>query len=462
MNELKNRLNELSAYIKTKGVDGTVRYHAETSHLVRCGCSTISLNSGESNSRFFITLQNGKKSISANCSAMPSETDLLCKTVDQLLENLPHTPEIDYLTPLKAISAEDYPAGTPDKAVKNFDSTIMVKLFADIDSHFADKNVVISGAFSAGSQTYGIINTLSKKPQVYALTDFNIEAVLQLPEDDKKELRASQTGEHFSDYQPQKLISHLDRDFRIKESTERINKEPAEYDIIFHADAFGTMVGMLKWAMLSGESYEYGMSMLQKDTHKIGSKVFAENITISDQPDDSDAIYRRPFGKNGVCRHNFEVVENGVLKNLYYSNKATCDRFGKEVNNDLGCSSLKLAPGTGPSDWSEVLADSDKPVIYVGFMHYMNMTNVAKGEFTGSSRFGTFLIENGKVTKHLYNLRVCDSFHRIFNNVEWLSPTLEQVNISNTYGLRNPAATTCPTYVKVKNVPITDSSALSE
>ncbi len=115
--------------------------------------------------------------------------------------------------------------------------------------------------------------------------------------------------------------------------------------------------------------------------------------------------------------------------------------------------------GDGPSDFSEMVKSCERPTIYIPFIHYMNFTNATKGEFTGTSRFGTFLIENGKIQNHLFNLRINDSYMRIFNNVEWLSNRIAHVNTSNTYGVRMASSIACPNFVKVNNVKITDSSA---
>jgi predicted Zn-dependent protease len=87
----------------------------------------------------------------------------------------------------------------------------------------------------------------------------------------------------------------------------------------------------------------------------------------------------------------------------------------------------------------------------------MNFTNVAKGEFTGTSRFGTFLIEQGEIKAHLYNQRINDSYYNTFNNIEWLSSTLTHINRSNTFGMRNATSIACPLFVKVNKVKITGS-----
>ena len=51
--------------------------------------------------------------------------------------------------------------------------------------------------------------------------------------------------------------------------------------------------------------------------------------------------------------------------------------------------------------------------------HYINgLLDTKKALFTGMTRDGTFLIENGKITKAVKNLRFNDSMTRAYSNVE--------------------------------------------
>ena len=51
--------------------------------------------------------------------------------------------------------------------------------------------------------------------------------------------------------------------------------------------------------------------------------------------------------------------------------------------------------------------------------HYINgLLDTRKALFTGMTRDGTFLIENGKITKAVKNLRFNDSMLRAYSNVE--------------------------------------------
>jgi predicted Zn-dependent protease len=59
--------------------------------------------------------------------------------------------------------------------------------------------------------------------------------------------------------------------------------------------------------------------------------------------------------------------------------------------------------------------------IYITRFWYLNYLNPMKTLVTGYTRDGTFLIENGKLTKPVVDMRVQQSMLEAFSNVELLS-----------------------------------------
>ncbi len=460
MKRVHDTLAKVNQYIKSLGLQGQVTFRGESSHLVRCGRSQISLNVSHQSSRFHIELIQGKKRGEATLSCALDDWASCTSTIDQLKDNLEFLPSIEYLKPFPPIAqGGEYQDLTDLDNQEAIDSKIMVHFYQLLASHFDLKEVEISGAFSAGHSYYALINTDVQGPISFYGSDYNMETVLQLIQDQKKEIRTSCVGTHLQNFDPTQNLLELKNHFKIKKSTPRKEWPRGQYDIIFSASAFAEITAYMTWIGLSGECYEYKNGMLQKDKHKLGDQIFGRNITIIDDPTSEDTLFPRGFGLNGIQRKRFSLIEKGVLKNLFYSNKDTCDRFDVPINNDSNVASLKLAAGQGPSDLKDILEKISKPTLLINYLHYMNFTNAAKGEFTTTSRFGTYLLEPQKgITSHLYNVRINDSYHRIFNSIEWLSQSQTNVNLSHTYGLRAPRALTLSQYTLVNNVPITDSS----
>jgi predicted Zn-dependent protease len=114
-----------------------------------------------------------------------------------------------------------------------------------------------------------------------------------------------------------------------------------------------------------------------------------------------------------------------------------------------------MQPGSGPADFLEAVEGIDR-VLYIPAIHYMNIPNMSKGIFTGSSRFSAVLVEKGKIVSPIFSSRITDQFDNIFGNVLEISSKTTSVNTSNTYGRRNPSAVSVPTWMLVDDVKITD------
>ena len=459
MNQVINTLENINEWMKSESISGTITFRGESSHMVRCGRSQISLNNTEHGQKFFIDLQKGKRKASSSLTCSAEDAERLKAEVKSLWKKIDLMPEISHLRELSEIAQGDLNKHVPDMRITNIDSGIMVDLFKNVDEAFKEKNVEISGAFSAGEYSYSIINTLVDKAISYQGTDFNAEVVVQLLDHDKKEIRTSIVGENLDDYHGDELVKELMELYEIKTTTQRKDLPAGEYDVVFASHAFAELTNYMGYLTYHGEGYQFDQSMLSKDKHDIGTKIFGDNITITDDPTNPDVLFARPIGRNGMERDTFPLIEDGVLKNMFYTDKDTCDRFSIDVNNDIHVASIMVEAGDGPTDFHEMVKSCERPTIYIPFIHYMNFTNPAKGEFTGTSRFGTFLIEDGKITNHLFNLRINDSYMRIFNHVEWLSRSIGHVNTSNTYGMRMAHSVACPQYVKVNGVKISGSSA---
>jgi len=71
----------------------------------------------------------------------------------------------------------------------------------------------------------------------------------------------------------------------------------------------------------------------------------------------------------------------------------------------------------GESSKASILASIEKG-IWVTRFHYINgLLKPREALFTGMTRDGTFLIENGRLTRPLKNMRFTESMLRAFSNV---------------------------------------------
>ena len=107
-------------------------------------------------------------------------------------------------------------------------------------------------------------------------------------------------------------------------------------------------------------------------------------------------------------------IENGVVKNLNY------DRYWAQkqgVSPTASGGSLRMSGGTSSID--EMISSTPRGLLVTRFW-YLRPVDQRTILYTGLTRDGTFLIERGKITRAVKNLRFNDSPVFMLNNVEAL------------------------------------------
>ena len=190
--------------------------------------------------------------------------------------------------------------------------------------------------------------------------------------------------------------------------------EPGRYTVVLEPQAVGDLVQLLAFA-LDARSADEGRSAFSKQGGgtKIGEKVTDERVTLFSDPADPQLL-SNTFDGQGLPARRQIWIENGVLKKLVYS------RFWAQKKNqepDAGTNAVKLTGGTQTTD--ELIASTPRGIL-VTRLWYLREVDPRTVLYTGLTRDGTFLIENGKITKAVKNLRFNESPLFMLNNLEAL------------------------------------------
>lgn len=205
--------------------------------------------------------------------------------------------------------------------------------------------------------------------------------------------------------------------------------EPGNYEVVLEP----TAVGMLMLRMMGAfdaRSAEEGRSYFSKrgGGTLVGEKVFDERVTIASDPASRNAE-TAPFTGIGEAVRAETWVEKGVLKNLAYS------RFwaGKQgVASRPGMSNFVM---TGGDASLPDLIGSVKRGVLISRFWYIRALNPRQLSQTGITRDGTFLIENGKITRPVTNFRFNQSLAELLKNVDMLGvPTRVCASESSSVG----------------------------
>jgi predicted Zn-dependent protease len=192
--------------------------------------------------------------------------------------------------------------------------------------------------------------------------------------------------------------------------------EPGRYTVILEPQAVGDLV-QLFGNYADARRTDEGRSPFTKKGggSKIGEKIMDERVTIFSDPADPQLL-SAPFDNEGMPLGRTVWVENGVLKQLSYS-RFWAKKQGKTPTGNH--QSLKLAGG---STSVEDMIKSTARGVLVTRLWYLREVDPRTILYTGLTRDGTFLIENGKITKALRNFRFNESPLFMLNNLEAIGP----------------------------------------
>lgn len=230
--------------------------------------------------------------------------------------------------------------------------------------------------------------------------------------------------------------------------------DPGAYTVILEEDAVATMMFFLGYLGFSALAVQEGRSFM---SGHVGEKVTGDNITIWDDGFDPRGVIL-PFDFEGVPKQKVMLIENGVAKNAVYDTATAAREPGKKSTghglpapNTMGPLPINLIMKPGSVSKEEMIASTEKG-IWVTRFHYVNPVHPVKAILTGMTRDGTFLIENGKITRPLKNLRFTQSILEAFANAEMFSRELKMIKM----GFGNFAS--CAPAVKIKDFTFTGAT----
>jgi predicted Zn-dependent protease len=221
---------------------------------------------------------------------------------------------------------------------------------------------------------------------------------------------------------------------------------PGKYTVILEPAAVLDIVGFM-FSDFSGIAILDQRSFLND---RMGSKLFGENINISDDvthPLQSGA----PFDGEGMPRHRVKLVENGVINQIVFA-RATARKMkssefagrvgpiaptghGFPLPNEIGEMPMNIVfdhPETNRGenkDHTQSLAQqsvaqmiaSTERGVYVTRVWYIREVDPYEKIVTGMTRDGTFLVENGQIKSGIRNFRFNQSLIAMLSNVEAMS-----------------------------------------
>jgi len=451
-------LRDLRAYAVSKDIEAAFFYHEEDSYLMRFANSAISLNTNEHLIRLEITAYEDRKRASFELITDLDKMDEMKQGVDIAAEMASHAQPLSYKPTVPEYRETFIDESGYDQELATISNEERLAYFNNAARGLETDEIKLSGIFSSGGNVTAQINTRSAHLQYFKTSDAQVTIVLSHAAL-KWEVIAEQSAQKKTDLNPSTL--HRDLAFLLDHYQHDTPRQIplGKYDIVFGPAASGDLISMMNWIGFSGGAMKRGFSFLTQD--QVGTRVFSDKFNLIDNP---TSLQTFPFRVDvmGIPREPFSIFENGEFKAFtWYQDDA--DEFGAQPTGHT-VMHFSLVVNGGDRDVSTleelVRMPRENDILYIPFLHYMNIVNPSKGLITASSRFGALLLKKDGSVVVPYNVRITQSLLDIFGErVAWISKTQIANNTSSSYGARNPTAVIVPAFIQVNDLEISHSNS---
>jgi len=191
---------------------------------------------------------------------------------------------------------------------------------------------------------------------------------------------------------------------------EPVGIEPGRYTVVLEPNAVSSLLLFASYQGLGAQDVAEEASFL---CGRRGEQAFAESVSLFDDAG-NDVYPGYSFDWEGTPKQRVELVREGVLGD------PVTDRLWAAKQGVPNTGHAYPQPNTyGPKPGNLVLAAGDQSMeelvggvergLLVTQLHYTNMIDPRDLLLTGMTRNGTFLIEDGEITKPVKNLRFTES-----------------------------------------------------
>jgi predicted Zn-dependent protease len=222
---------------------------------------------------------------------------------------------------------------------------------------------------------------------------------------------------------------------------------PGDYPVVFEAQAAGWLVDLLAGCAFNGLAHAEGRGALDG---KIGEQVAAAQVNVADSPAHPGTL-PRSFDAEGTPKSPIPLIQDGVAHGVAHDTRSAAIAGAVTTGHALAPGGDAAGPhptnlvlaGGAAADEAELCAPVERG-IYVTRLWYANVVRPKETLITAVTRDGTFLIEDGEVTRPLRDLRLTDSVLRILSRTRALARDQKLTSDGEFYGRRFAYGVVCP------------------
>jgi predicted Zn-dependent protease len=273
----------------------------------------------------------------------------------------------------------------------------------------------VSGAFSTEATTLAVANSLGVS-QLHTTTQAKLVTVMmgeggasgyaQATAPDVQLIDATAVGEEAAD--------------RAARSADAGDLEPGEYQVLLEEYAVATLLEYLSFDGFSALALQEGRSFME-----LGERVMGENVCIWDDGQDVSGL-PATLDFEGVPKQRVDLVTDGVATAVVHDT-VTAQRAGTQSTghalprpNNFGPLAWNLFMAPGSSSREAMVGGMQRGILVTRF-HYVNVVHPKKAILTGMTKDGTFLVEDGRISRPLRNFRFTQSIPEAFSHISAIS-----------------------------------------
>jgi predicted Zn-dependent protease len=224
---------------------------------------------------------------------------------------------------------------------------------------------------------------------------------------------------------------------------------PGEYPVVLEPDAVGELLDFLGALAFNGLAHVEGRGAL---SGRLGERIAAPAINLSDSPRFPRTL-PRVFDAEGVPKAPLPLIQDGVAHAVVHDTRSAARAGDGAVSTGHalapGGAAWGPAPtnlvliGGGAADEAELMAPIERG-LYVTRLWYVNPVHEKSTLLTGTTRDGTFLIEDGRLARPVKDVRFTDSILRLLEATEALTATQQLTSEAEFYGRRFASGVVTP------------------
>jgi predicted Zn-dependent protease len=397
----------------TSADQAEVRLQGERFSLSRFAKSTIHQNLTKNNATITLKAVFGKKIGTASVNSLDNASlKKLVETAEYLAKMQDDSSDfISLPEPTSFVLVPNYYEKTADYTPEDRAEGI-----ATIADCAARDNFFAYGAFSTETSELAVANSLGVRAYNRG-TSAHLRTVI-MSETDPGTGYADRLSRNVEDIDFKAIGEEAVERCRMSQGGRDI--ATGEYEVVFTPYAVSDMIRFLGYLGFTGASLQEGRSFM---AGKIGQQITGSNISIWDDAHNPGTL-NIPFDFEGVAKQQVGFIEEGVAQGVAYDSNSA----HKEGRKSTGHAHPRFPGGlpanmvmAGGDSSLEEMIKSTKRGIYITRFHYTHCPEPVQVIMTGTTRDGTYFIEDGEIKYPIKNLRMTDSVLRVLSHVSLIS-----------------------------------------